>query len=149
VGREIRTIMITSSLPDEGKTTIVQLLGRGIAESGKRVVLVDMDYRRQGLTRRFDALRHPGLTNVALDRVKPSSALISTETAGLSILPTGPIPEPLNSFLQSPCLKEAIASLSKVADVVLLDVPPLVVTDALFLARGVDGIVLVAVPGQT
>jgi polysaccharide biosynthesis transport protein len=169
--RDARTIMITSALEKEGKSTTTANLAVAYARAGKRVVLVDLDLRRPILARFFD-LGGPGLTQVALGHVPLEEALarieitdppvpkrrvglrrgsnqngkVTRELLGqLQVLPSGPIPPDPGEFVSSPVLGNVLAALRERADVVLVDAPgALHVGDVLALASRVDGIVVVA-----
>jgi Mrp family chromosome partitioning ATPase/capsular polysaccharide biosynthesis protein len=169
--RDARTIMITSALEQEGKSTTVSNLAVAFARAGKRVVLVDLDLRRPALSDFFD-LEGPGLTQVALGHVPLEEALgriviteppspkrrlalrrgagqnghVTRELLGqLEVLATGPIPPDPGEFVSSPGLGKVLGALRERADVVLVDAPgALGVGDVVALASRVDGIVVVA-----
>jgi Mrp family chromosome partitioning ATPase/capsular polysaccharide biosynthesis protein len=169
--RDARTIMITSALEQEGKSTTVANLAVAFARAGKRVVLVDLDLRRPVLARFFD-LEGPGLTQVALGQVPLEEALtrivitdppspkrrlalrrgadrncnVTRELLGeLEVLPSGPIPPDPGEFVSSPALGKILGALRERAEVVLVDAPgALNVGDVVSLASHVDGIVVVA-----
>jgi non-specific protein-tyrosine kinase len=171
--RGVRTIMITSALEREGKSTTVANLAVAFARAGKRVVLVDLDLRRPVLARFFD-LDGPGLTQVALGHAELEQALtriavtdsrrprrrlalrrgrnqdghVTRELLGLlEVLPSGPIPPDPGEFVSSPALAKILSGLRERADVVLVDAPgALHVGDAVALSSRADGIVVVARP---
>jgi non-specific protein-tyrosine kinase len=169
--RDVRTIMVTSALQQEGKSTTVANLAVAFARAGKRVVLVDLDLRRPVLAR-FYNLEGPGLTQVALGHVPLEEALtqvvitdppavrrrlalrrsgngkgnLTRELLGLlEVLPSGPVPPDPGEFVSSPALEKILGALRERADVVLVDAPAaLHVGDAVALSSRVDGIVIVA-----
>jgi polysaccharide biosynthesis transport protein len=169
--RDVRTIMVTSALEREGKSTTVANLAVAFARAGKRVALVDLDLRRPILARFFD-LKGPGLTNVALGHAPLEEALTQIviadppplrrregpaaggngngnrtgELSGLlEVLPSGPIPPDPGEFVSSPALGVTLQALRERCDVVLVDAPQsLRVGDAIALSSRVDGIVVVA-----
>jgi polysaccharide biosynthesis transport protein len=169
--RDARTIMITSALEQEGKSTTVANLAVAFARAGKRVVLVDLDLRQPVLAR-FFGLEGPGLTQVALGQVPLEEALtrivitdppspkrrlalrrgadrncnVTRELLGeLEVLPSGPIPPDPGEFVSSPALGKILGALRERAEVVLVDAPgALDVGDVVALASRVDGIVVVA-----
>jgi Mrp family chromosome partitioning ATPase len=171
--RGVRTILITSALEREGKSTTVANLAVAFARAGKRVVLVDLDLRRPVLARFFD-LDGPGLTQVALGHAPLEQALtripitdppgprrrlalrrgghqngnVTRELLGLlEVLPSGPIPPDPGEFVSSPALTKILSVLRERADVVLVDAPgALHVGDVVALGSRADGIVIVARP---
>lgn len=163
-GERVRTIMITSSVDGEGKSTTAANLAVAFARAGQRVVLIDLDFRRPYLARFFDVEGRPGITQVALGRASLRDAvtpvvLTSVDSRlpadaygngavhpqrALAVLPTGPIPPDPGEFVASAALGEILKALEERADIVLIDAPPLLhVGDALALAARVDGLVLV------
>jgi capsular exopolysaccharide synthesis family protein len=145
----IKTVMITSPLPGEGKTTLSRQVGRVMAESGQKVLLIDADYRRPGLTQDFDAAKYPGFTNLVVGQADMDKVLLPTATPNLTLLPSGTLPANPSAFIRSDRFAATLDVLRSRFDALVIDVPPLVVTDALFLAKQVDGVILVVVPGQT
>jgi polysaccharide biosynthesis transport protein len=171
--RDARTIIITSALEQEGKSTTVANLAVAFARAGKRVMLVDLDLRRPVLARFFD-LDGPGLTQVALGGVPLEAALTAIEITDppaprrrfslrrngnqngsitrallgqLEVLPSGSIPPDPGEFVSSAALGEVLATLRERADVVLVDAPAaLHVGDVVALSSLADGILVVACP---
>ena len=171
--RDARTIMVTSALEQEGKSTTVANLAVAFARAGKRVVLVDLDLRRPVLARFFD-LEGPGLTQVVLGHVPLEEALtrivitdppaprrrlalrrganrngnVTRELLGqLEVLPSGPIPPDPGEFVSSSALGKVLGTLRERADVVLVDAPgALHVGDVVALSSRADGILVVARP---
>ena len=133
-----KTILITSSVPEEGKTNVAVNLAMTIAASGKRVVLVDCDLRKATISRYLRIPRnHAGLTNV-----------ITSKDEGA--LAAGTIPPNPTELLSAPMTEKIFASLQKAFDYVIVDTPPVsLVTDAAVLCRMADGVLLVVRPGVT
>jgi non-specific protein-tyrosine kinase len=147
----LRSLVITSANPGEGKSTTVANLGVVIAQSGKSVVLVDSDLRRPMLHRIFELPNRQGLTDVLLDEdPAPNGHLCDTAVENLHILTSGPLPPNPSEVLGSAKMGQLVRYLAKSFDLVLLDAPPaLPVTDAAVLASQADGVVVVAGAGQT
>ncbi len=145
----IRTLVVTSPAPDEGKSTTVANLAVTMAQGGRSTILVDCDLRRPALHTLFDIQSEPGLTNLLLEE-DGQPALQQTEVAGLQILTSGPLPPNPADLLGSQKIDKVIASLVEQADVVLFDAPPVMaVTDAAVLGAKVDGVLLVISAGKT
>lgn len=161
LGRDERTILVTSAVDREGKSTTVANLAVALARGGRRVALVDLDLRRPHLHRFFDVPITPGISDVALGRASLEGALrpvdLGTGTlaanhpqvpAGpglLAVLPRGPLPPQPGEFVGSAALRTILARLEATFDLVLVDVPPMLrVGDAMTLGAAVDGILVVA-----
>jgi len=145
-----RRLLITSAQPGEGKTTVASALAIAMAQAGQRVILIDCDLRRPRLHKIF-ALP-PGRSNLSESLIDPSVLDIAstrTELQRLSILPAGPTPPNPAELLQSESFRHLLARLEADFDLVILDSPPLVVTDAAILATRVDGSVMVVRRGHS
>jgi capsular exopolysaccharide synthesis family protein len=147
--RPIRTLVVTSPAPDEGKSTTVANLAVTMAQGGRRTILVDCDLRRPALHTLFDRRAEPGLTNLLLEE-DGQPALQQTQVEGLQLLSSGPLPPNPADLLGSQKIDKVIASLAEAADIVLFDAPPVIaVTDAAVLGAKVDGVLLVISAGKT
>ena len=148
-----KTILITSSVPEEGKTNVAVNLAMTIAASGKRVVLVDCDLRKTTISRYLRIPRnHAGLTNVitSKDEGALAAALVRVKDSGITVLAAGTIPPNPTELLSAPMTEKIFASLQKAFDYVIVDTPPVsLVTDAAVLCRMADGVLLVVRPGVT
>ncbi len=145
----IRTLVVTSPAPDEGKSTTVANLAVTLAQGGRRTVLVDSDLRRPALHTLFDLKSEPGLTNLMLEE-DGEPFLQETTVDGLRLLSSGPKPPNPADMLGAQKLDKIIESLAKDADIVLFDAPPVIaVTDAAVLGAKVDGVLLVISAGKT
>lgn len=147
--KPLRTMLATSSVPDEGKSTTIANLAVTIAQAEQRVILVDCDLRRPTLHTLFDVSNANGLTNMILqeDMLAP---LVATPVPSLMLLPSGPPPPRPADVLGSRRMAAIIERLLQEADVVLFDTPPInAVTDAAVLATKVDGVLLVFRSGST
>lgn len=148
-----KTILITSSVPEEGKSNVAVNLAMTIAASGKRVVLVDCDLRKATFSRYLRIPRnHAGLTNVitSKDEGALAAALVRVKDSGITVLAAGTIPPNPTELLSAPMTEKIFASLQKAFDYVIVDTPPVsLVTDAAVLCRMADGVLLVVRPGVT
>jgi succinoglycan biosynthesis transport protein ExoP len=149
-----RTILVTSAVPGEGKTTVVEYLGKAFAESGAKTVLVELDMRKPKLSSRFggghtDATQGASLY-LAGHGPRGTAPIVATETPNLFLLPSGPKPPNPIALLSSERLTDLLAHLKSEFRFVLIDSPPiLTVADARVIGTKVDGVVLVAKAKQT
>lgn len=143
-GEPVRAILVTSALPQEGKSSIVASLARAAARGGVRVVAVDADLRRGFLHRQFDLPNEAGLTDF-LAHGRPLEEIVQVDRrSGAHVVTAGsPADEPWE-LLRPPRLPELLDRLRAGYDLVLIDSPPmLAVSDARTMAELVDGSVLV------
>jgi len=147
----LRTLVVTSAAPEEGKSTTLANLAVIMAEGGKRVILVDCDLRRPALHTVFGVSNGEGLTAMLRDDAAlHDPPLQEVGVEGLSLLPSGPLPADPAVLLGSRRMREAIATLRERADLVLFDAPPIVaVTDTAVLAAQTDGALLILRAGST
>ncbi len=147
--KPLRTILATSTSPDEGKSTTIANLAVTMAQAEQRVILVDCDLRRPSLHALFGLPNEVGLTSMILQEGTEIPAQ-PTEVPGLMVLTSGPLPPRPPDILGSRRMEAVIARLRERADIVLFDTPPVVaVTDAAVLATKVDGVLLVFRAGAT
>jgi capsular exopolysaccharide synthesis family protein len=148
--RALKTIMLTSPGPKEGKTTTAVSVAIAMAQAGARVLIVDTDMRRPRLHRIFGVPGGDGITSVLLGSGNIDEVIKATEVPDLSVLPCGPIPPNPAELCQGERFRALLAELGQRFDRVILDSPPvMVVTDAVVLSTVVDGVLLVARTGQT
>jgi Mrp family chromosome partitioning ATPase len=179
LGREIQTIMVTSAVEREGKSTTLANLAVAMARAGQRVVLVDLDLRRPFVDKFFDLSGRAGITNLVVGHLTVDEALVPVElpsiadragatasaltasgqikilangngrahaepSGSLNVLPTGPVPPDPGEFVGTAQLTAVLEELRDVADVVLIDAPPLFhVGDGLALSSKVDAVIAV------
>ena len=149
--KPIKTMLVTSAGPEEGKSTVLANLAVTTAQAGRKVILVDCDLRRPTLHSIFNLEKDVGLTTMVVDdAAMESPPLQDTAVEGLQIVSSGPLPPNPSELLGSRRMEEIIAALLERADVVFFDAPPVVaVTDAAVLATKVDGVLLVVNAGGT
>ncbi len=149
--KPIRSMVVTSAAPEEGKSTTLANLAVAIAQAGKKVILVDCDLRRPSLQKIFNARNSVGFTDMMRDdALLKKPPLQETTVPDLRLLVSGTIPPNPAELLASKRMDEVIATLLKNADMVLFDAPPVVaVTDAAVLSSKVDAALLVVSAGKT
>ncbi|MBM3129556.1 MAG: CpsD/CapB family tyrosine-protein kinase [Chloroflexi bacterium] len=149
--KPIRSMVVTSASPEEGKSTTLANLAVALAQAGKKVILVDCDLRRPTLHQIFDARNAPGFTDMMRDDALMSQPpLQETAVPNLSLLPSGTMPPNPAELLASRRMSDVIAALQKHAEIVLFDAPPVIaVTDAAVLSSKVDAVLLVVSAGKT
>jgi len=148
---ELHTLLVTSAMPGDGKTTCAANLAVAFAQAGHTVCLVDADLRKPALHELFGIPNGPGLSDLLRgDESTYEAATHPVETEGLRILTSGAVPPNPAELVASPRMRAVLASLTSEVDLVILDSPPLqAVTDAAILASVADGTVLVAAAGRT
>ena len=148
--RSMKTMLVTSPRPREGKTTTAVSIAITMAQAGSRVLLVDTDMRRPRLHKVFGVLGGDGLTSVLLGGADIDQVIKGTDVPNLYVLPCGPIPPNPAEICHSSQFAELLDQLAEHYDRVLLDSPPaMVVTDAVVLSTLVEGNLVVARTNQT
>ena len=150
VDESLRTVVVTSASPREGKSVTAANLAVVMAQSGRTVVLVDSDLRRPSLHRIFGVSNEVGLTSALLHSGNPGAQemLQQTEIENLRVLPSGPLPPNPAELLGSVRMSSLVEQLKSQADILVFDSPPaLPVTDPAVLAQHVDAVLLVVEAG--
>lgn len=149
VNTSVKTILVTSPIPSEGKSSVISNLAIGLSQMGLRIVLVDADLRNPRLHRIFGLSQDTGLA----DSLREGNVNGSLQTIGngeLKIISSGKIPPKPSELLSTPYLSKMLVELKKRADFVLIDCPPvLVASDSSILASKVDGVLLVLRAGSS
>lgn len=143
--KEVKSLMVTSAMASEGKSTVTTNLAVTFARQGKKVVLLDADFRRPTINATFDLHGKQGVTNFLTEHtINIGDILYASSVKNLYVIPSGPIPPNPSELIGSNRMKKLISSLSEQADIVIYDAPPVLsVTDAQILSVRVDGTVLV------
>ena len=143
VDGELKTVMFTSAGPGEGKSTTIANTAVALAQSGKKVILLDCDLRKPVLHKIFNRKNH-GITNILVENLNIVDYIQDTDIENLRLVTSGPIPPNPSELLGSQKMADMLAFLRGQADMILIDAPPVIaVTDASVLASQVDGCTLV------
>jgi tyrosine-protein kinase Etk/Wzc len=146
----LKTILVTSSGPSEGKSTTVANLAITMAQMGTNTILIDSDLRRPVLHSIFNLQRTPGLTNYLAGNVPWKEIVQETPIENLSLLTCGVLPPNPSELLGSKKMRMLLEELKEKYDMILFDSPPVIaVTDAAVLSTLLDGVVLVSSSGST
>lgn len=144
-GKDVKTIVVTSCMAHEGKTTVSFETSKSLAESGKRVLLIDADLRKSVMVSRYTKDRGiTGLSQLLSGQVSPENAIYKTQIEGLDIIFAGPYPPNPTELVGSPAFKELLDSQRSKYDYIIVDAAPLgLVIDAAVMASVCDGAVIV------
>jgi succinoglycan biosynthesis transport protein ExoP len=148
--RQLKSVLLTSASPAEGKSTVAAHLAATHASQHKRTLLIDGDLRRPSVHRLFQVPNSIGLSNVLLQQISWRDAVIRLDDPNdLDILPAGPSTRRASDLVGSGLL-ELIEEATRVYDLVVLDAPPLLgFAEPLQMATAVDGVIVVARAGET
>ena len=142
--RPLRAIAVTSAMPRDGKSTVAISLGITIAQSGRRVLLVDTDLRKPRLQRAFGVPLGAGVTSVIAGEASLEEAVQTTDVPGLTLLQCGPIPPNPSELLHTRRFAELLEEARSKFDMIIFDTPPLgAVTDPAIISTCVDGVIVV------
>jgi succinoglycan biosynthesis transport protein ExoP len=148
--RALRTLMVTSPLEEEGKTTTAVNLAVAFAQAGRQVILISADLRRPKLHDFFGLENDEGLTDVLAGERSLSEVVRAPGIDNLGVIPSGRIPAHTRELLDQDAVASLMRDLRRGAELVILDTPPvLAVADAVLLAPHVDAVLLVAREGKT
>lgn len=151
LGQAKPRLLVTSAAPSEGKTVTAANLAATMAQAGRSVILIDTDLRRPSIHKVFGVPNRIGVTNLLLDpTLSVESVLVDTEVPDLRVLPSGPLPPNPAELLASQVMQTRLAEAQALADVVILDSPPvLVVADAAILGGSATEIIVVVNAART
>lgn len=146
---KIKTIVITSSGPAEGKTTTSCNLAITTAQAGKRTILLDCDMRNAKIHKVFEISNQSGLSNVLIGETNYYEAVQKTDIENLYVLPSGRRPPNPAELLSSEKMKKFLESLKETYDYIIIDTPPIImVTDAQIISQYADGCLLVVASAE-
>jgi len=141
---------VTSAGESEGKTTVATNLAIVLAQSGKRVLLMDSDMRRPNVHSQFGIHNRVGLSDLVRGRLTLEDVVrVLPEVNNLDIITSGGLPPNPAELLVSERMRNIIEEMKSIYDVIILDSPPMLVSDAQILSTRIDGVIYVIVPGNT
>lgn len=155
--KPLKTLLVTSTLPGEGKSWVASNLSVAFAQAGKRVILIDADMRKGRIYNIFGVLPRPGLSNYLsgvneneYNRENLGEFLRKTEVPNLYVMPAGNIPPNPSELLITPQMINLLEQLKQQCDLIIIDgTPSKLVTDAVILSRIVDSTIVVTAHNQT
>lgn len=148
-GKDIKVITMTSSVPNEGKSSVSLSLSRTLAESGKKILMVDADLRKSVMAARYHIQGiDKGLSHYLTGQAEVEDIIYETEVEGLCITVAGTLTPDPTSILDSEQFEQFIENVRDMFDYVIIDAPPLgVVIDAVIIGKYTDGAVIVIEQG--
>lgn len=148
-GKDIKVITMTSSVPNEGKSSVSLSLSRTLAESGKKILMVDADLRKSVMAARYHIQGiDKGLSHYLTGQAEVEDIIYETEVEGFYITVAGPLSPDPTSILDSEQFEQFIEKVRDMFDYVIIDAPPLgVVIDAVIIGKYTDGAVIVIEQG--
>jgi capsular exopolysaccharide synthesis family protein len=142
--QQLKTLMITSAGPGEGKTFVLVNLAVALSEAGHRIIVICSDMRRPAVHQFFHLSNLEGLSTVLVGKKSMRECLKSSGKRNLKVLPSGPLPPNPSELIGSKRMKEVLMAAKELADLVLIDTPPvLAVSDAAVLAPRTDGVMVI------
>ncbi|WP_144512772.1 CpsD/CapB family tyrosine-protein kinase [Bacillus sp. FJAT-22090] len=148
--KELKTLLITSSSPGEGKSTVAANMAVVFSQEGKRVLLVDADMRKPTVHHTFHVTNTEGISNLLSRKSVLEDVVKTCEIDNLSIITCGPIPPNPAELLSSQTMQKLLGEMSNKYDLVIFDAPPVLsVTDAQILSNKCEGTVLILNSGKT
>jgi polysaccharide biosynthesis transport protein len=149
VDSPLHTLLVTSSEPSEGKTTVAVNLAAALAQGEKKVVIIDADMRRPALHRYLQVPNRLGLTDIFRHPDELSSAIVTWDKLPLMAITSGGLPPNPAELLSSERMGRILNELKGMADMVIVDGPPFILSDPVVLSAKVDGVLIVIKPGRT
>lgn len=148
-GKDIKVITMTSSVPNEGKSSVSFSLAKTLAESGKKILMVDADLRKSVMAAKYHIQGiDKGLSHYLTGQAEIEDIIYETEVDGFYLAVAGPLTPDPTTLLDSDAFKQFISKAREDFDYVIIDAPPLgVVIDAVIIGKYSDGVLLVIEQG--
>ena len=149
ISNPLKTILITSPNQGNGKTTIATNLALSISQGEQEVILVDADLRRPAIHSALKMSKEPGLSDVIKNKAEIQSVVRQPKNININVITAGDIPSNITEVVGSKRISSILSRLKDNFELVIVDAPPLIISDSFNLASKVDGVILVIVPGET
>ncbi|MBA3925601.1 CpsD/CapB family tyrosine-protein kinase [Listeria rustica] len=145
INKDIKTMMFTSYSPAEGKSTLIGVMAEVFAQQGKKVLIIDADFRRPTQNKKFKLLNQAGLSTYLQRGVDESWEGLVQDTLfkDVYLLPAGPIPPNPTELADSDKFKEMLEQAKEIFDLVLIDAPPAGISDTKILSSRAEGVVFI------
>jgi capsular exopolysaccharide synthesis family protein len=149
ISNPLKTILVTSPSQGNGKTTIAANLALSMAQGDEEVVLVDADLRRPAVHAALKVSKDPGLSDVIANRADIQGVVRHLEDENVNVITAGEVPQNITEVVGSKRITSILAALKENYEMVIVDAPPLIISDSYNLASKVDGVILILEPGVT
>lgn len=155
--KKLKTLLITSTFPGEGKSWVTSNLAVTFAKAGNKVILIDADMRKGRQFTIFGIIPKPGLSNILTDldvqnieEIEMEKYIQKTDVENLSVMPAGSVPPNPSELLVSEQMTELLDGLKEMCDIIIIDGTPCeLVTDSVILSRSVDSTIVVSAYKET
>ena len=155
--KKLKTLLITSTFPGEGKSWVTSNLAVTFAKAGNKVILIDADMRKGRQFTIFGIMPKPGLSNILtelelqnIEEIEIEKYVQKTEVQNLSVMPAGSVPPNPSELLVSEQMTELLEGLKEMCDIIIIDGTPCeLVTDSVILSRSVDSTIVVSAYKET
>jgi capsular exopolysaccharide synthesis family protein len=149
ISNPIKTLLITSPNQGNGKTTIASNLALSISQGEQEIVLVDADLRRPAIHHALGMSKEPGLAVVIKNKAEIQGVIRHPKDHTINVITSGTVPPNITEVVGSKRISSILSRLKDSFELVIVDAPPLIISDAFNLAAKVDAVILVMVPGET
>lgn len=149
INQPVRTILISSPEPAEGKTSIATNLAVVMAQGGRRVIIIDADLRKPAVHKSFNLSNQIGLSDVLLEQMHLHEVIRPWEEKNVSVITSGNLPPNPVDLLSSPKFSGILEQLKQWTDIIIIDGPPMVLPDSIALSTKVDAVLVVVRHGYT